>query len=180
MYYSHLLQVLRIKLNRRENRCKEYFKILADNFLLCLHTFLCPKDFPQLWHLKYTASQGNADDKGIKFLALEYTKPRIQGETKTFGRLHNEAVGFPGGSVGKDSTCKAEDAGAVGSIPGPRRSPKGGYATHSSILTWRIPWTEGPDGLQSTGSQRVDMPVVTEQAHTLNEVVIILTSSETR
>ena len=28
-------------------------------------------------------------------------------------------------------------------------------ATHSSILAWRIPWTEKPGGLQSTGSQRV-------------------------
>ena len=30
-----------------------------------------------------------------------------------------------------------------------------GMATHSSILAWRIPWMEKPDGLQSTGSQRV-------------------------
>ena len=30
-----------------------------------------------------------------------------------------------------------------------------GMATHSSILTWRNPWTEEPGGLQSTGSQRV-------------------------
>ena len=28
-------------------------------------------------------------------------------------------------------------------------------ATHSSIIVWRIPWTEEPDGLQSTESQRV-------------------------
>ena len=28
-------------------------------------------------------------------------------------------------------------------------------AAHSSILAWRIPWTEGPGGLQSIGSQRV-------------------------
>ena len=28
-------------------------------------------------------------------------------------------------------------------------------ATHSSILAWRIPWTEEPGGLQSTESQRV-------------------------
>ena len=28
-------------------------------------------------------------------------------------------------------------------------------ATHSSILAWRIAWTEEPGGLQSTGSQRV-------------------------
>ena len=29
-----------------------------------------------------------------------------------------------------------------------------GTATHSSILAWRIPWTEEPDGLQSMGLQR--------------------------
>ena len=28
-------------------------------------------------------------------------------------------------------------------------------ATHSSILAWKIPWTEEPGGLQSKGSQRV-------------------------
>ena len=28
-------------------------------------------------------------------------------------------------------------------------------ATHSILLTWRIPWTEEPGGLQSLGSQRV-------------------------
>ena len=30
-------------------------------------------------------------------------------------------------------------------------------ATHSSILAWRIPWTEEPGGLQSMGSQRVGL-----------------------
>ena len=30
-----------------------------------------------------------------------------------------------------------------------------GLATHSSILAWRISWTEEPSGLQSIGSQRV-------------------------
>ena len=30
-----------------------------------------------------------------------------------------------------------------------------GMATHSSILAWKIPWTEGPGGLQSTGLQNV-------------------------
>ena len=34
--------------------------------------------------------------------------------------------------------------------------------THSSTLAWRIPWTEEPGGIQSTGSQRVDM---TERLH---------------
>ena len=34
-------------------------------------------------------------------------------------------------------------------------------ATYSSILAWRIPWTEEPGGLQSTGSQRVGHNEVT-------------------
>ena len=41
----------------------------------------------------------------------------------------------------------------VSSIPGSGRS--GGGHGNSSILAWRIPWTEEPDGLQSMGSQRV-------------------------
>ena len=38
-------------------------------------------------------------------------------------------------------------------------------ATHSSILAWRIPWTEEPGGLQSRGSKRVEHDCVTKQAH---------------
>ena len=30
-------------------------------------------------------------------------------------------------------------------------------ATHSSILAWRIPWTEEPGGLESKGSQRLEI-----------------------
>ena len=36
-----------------------------------------------------------------------------------------------------------------------------GVATHSSILAWRIPWTEEPGGLQSMESQRVGYNWVT-------------------
>ena len=35
-------------------------------------------------------------------------------------------------------------------------------AIHSSILAWRIPWTEEPGGPQSIGSQRVDRTEMTE------------------
>ena len=38
-----------------------------------------------------------------------------------------------------------------------------GMATHSSILAWRIPWTEEPGRLQSTGLQRVEHNLATEQ-----------------
>ena len=38
-------------------------------------------------------------------------------------------------------------------------------ATHSSILVWRIPWTEEPGGLQSMGSQKVRQDLMTEHTH---------------
>ena len=40
-----------------------------------------------------------------------------------------------------------------------------GRATHSSILAWRIPWTEEPGGLQSMGSQRVGHSWASEHMH---------------
>jgi len=58
--------------------------------------------------------------------------------------------------VVKNLPANAGDLRDVGSIPGLGRSPGGeGDATHSSILAWRIPWTEDPGGLQSIKSQRV-------------------------
>ena len=47
------------------------------------------------------------------------------------------------------------NAGDLGSIPGQDDLLEKGTATHSSILAWRIPWTEEPGGLQSMVSQRV-------------------------
>ena len=44
----------------------------------------------------------------------------------------------------------------VGSIPGWEDPLEKGMATHSSILSWRIPWTGEPGGLQSMGLQRVE------------------------
>ena len=53
----------------------------------------------------------------------------------------------------KNPPANAGSARDAGSIPGSGRSPgEEGMATHSSILAWRIPGTEEPGGLQSTGS----------------------------
>ena len=61
--------------------------------------------------------------------------------------------GFPGGSVVKNLTASAGD---MGLIPDPGRCPlEEDMATNSSILAWRIPWTEEPGSLQSMGLQRV-------------------------
>ena len=63
-----------------------------------------------------------------------------------------DILDFPGGSGGKESAC---NAGHLGLIPGLGRSLEKGMATHSSILAWRIPWTEEPGGLYYMRSQRV-------------------------
>ena len=42
-------------------------------------------------------------------------------------------------------------------------APEKEMATHSSILTWEIPWTEKPGGLESMGLQRVGHDLVTKQ-----------------
>ena len=60
--------------------------------------------------------------------------------------------GFSGGSNSKQYSGNEGD---VGSIPESGRSPEKGMATHSSILAWRITWTEEPGWLQSRESQRV-------------------------
>ena len=59
-------------------------------------------------------------------------------------------MSFPGGSGSKES---AHNVGDLGSIPGDPLKKE--MTTHSSILGWKIPWTEEPAGLQSMGSQRV-------------------------
>ena len=48
-------------------------------------------------------------------------------------------------------------------VPSPGREDplEKGMATHTSILAWRIPWTEEPGGLQSVGSQTVGHDCVT-------------------
>ena len=62
--------------------------------------------------------------------------------------------GFPGGSVGKEFSCIAGDPG---SIPGLGEDPLDkGMEAHSSMVAWRLPWTEEPGGLQSRGSQVSD------------------------
>ena len=61
-------------------------------------------------------------------------------------------VCFPGGTDGKEPTCNAGDPGSILGSEDPLEEE---MATHSSILAWRIPWTEKPGGVQSTGSQRV-------------------------
>ena len=60
---------------------------------------------------------------------------------------------FEDHSDGKESACNAEDPGL---IPGSGSCPGGELTTHSSILAWRILWTEEPGGLQSMELQEAE------------------------
>ena len=67
--------------------------------------------------------------------------------------IFKEKRGFPGGSDGKDSAAVQETQ--VQSLSREDLLEKG-VATHSNILTWRIPRTEEPDGAPKSRTQLSD------------------------
>ena len=67
----------------------------------------------------------------------------------------------------KNLSANAGDVGNTGSILGSGRSLEEEMMAHSSILAWKIPWTEEPVGLQPTGLQESD---TAEQLHTPTDV----------
>ena len=73
-----------------------------------------------------------------------------------FYRISNNFWGFPNSSVVKNPPANVRDTADAGSIPGSGRSPGGGNGNHSSILAWRIPWTEEPGRVQSIEWKRVE------------------------
>ena len=64
-------------------------------------------------------------------------------------------MGLPGGSAVKNPSAMQKTQEMWIQSLGQEDPLEKGIATHSSILAWRIPWTEEPGGLQSMGSHRV-------------------------
>ena len=64
-------------------------------------------------------------------------------------------ISFPGGAVVKNPFANAGDARDACLISGWGISLEEEMAIHSSILAWKIPWTEEPGGLQSIALQMV-------------------------
>ena len=56
---------------------------------------------------------------------------------------------MPGGTVVKNPPANSGDTRDASLVPGSGRSPGEGNGNHSSILAWKIPWTEEPGGLES-------------------------------
>ena len=73
-------------------------------------------------------------------------------------------LGFPSDSAGKEPTCqwKRETQKIWVRSLDQEDALEKEIATHSSILAWKIPWTEKPGGLQSMGLQRVRQDCATE------------------
>ena len=107
--------------------------------------------------------------------ALWWQFPSNTEDEMTLGnRLFLTAmVGLSWWLSGKESTCNVEDRGIVGLITTSGRSPGVRNATSSSILAWRIPWTEE---LQSMGLQRVGHDWV--RTHTPNCCVMLPLSQD--
>ena len=74
--------------------------------------------------------------------------PEIHVRPNTDPNQHRfpSTICIPCGSDDKESAYSAGDLGS---------NLEKGMAPHSSILAWKIPWTEEPRGLQSMGLQRV-------------------------
>ena len=75
-------------------------------------------------------------------------------------------MGLPGGSVGKESACKAGDEGDVGSVPESGRSPRGGHGNplQYSCLENPPPGQGSLVGYSPSGCQELDVTEATEHA----------------
>ena len=75
------------------------------------------------------------------------------------------SMGFPGGVSGKEPACQCWRSKRlrVPSLGGDDPLEEGA-ATHSSILAWRIPWTEEPGSYSQVGQKEMDMTEATEHS----------------
>ena len=88
--------------------------------------------------------------------------PSLRGRLSELWQL-TSWLGFPGGSDGKkEKDLPAMPETWVHSL-GQEDPLEKGMATQSSILAWRILWTEDSGGLQSMGSQRVGHELATKR-----------------
>jgi len=108
---------------------------------------------PEVGHgspLQYSCLENPMDREAWRATVYVVTKSQtpLSDEAQTQGIWN----GFPGGSAVKNLPVKQETWVQALGWENPLEED---MATHSSILTWRIPWAEEPGRLQSMGSQRV-------------------------
>ena len=87
--------------------------------------------------------------ENTKIICLFTHKKKVTNELKS----HVTCLGFPGGSAVENLLAMQKTQERWVRSPGREDPVEKGMATHSSILAWRMPWSEESDRLQSMGSQ---------------------------
>ena len=149
------------------------FRSLHVDFLKGIHSLPTPsgpRSFPKRFRFSRLLLLLRTEDSGWQQAAvkLHFSNLGVVGQKRERWSSKTEELqtkgtqdlggnilkGFPGGSVVKNPPAMREAQETwVQSLGGEDPLEKG-MATTSSTLAWRIPWTEEPGGLQSTGSQR--------------------------
>ena len=87
--------------------------------------------------------------ENTKIICLFTHTKKVTNELKS----HVTCLGFPGGSAVENLLAMQKTQERWVRSPGREDPVEKGMATHSSILAWRMPWSEESDGLQSLGLQ---------------------------
>ena len=98
---------------------------------------------------------------------------RLLGEILPQICRKHHIYGFPGGSVGKESTCSAGDTGDAGSTPGSGRSPEGGHGNPLQYSCLDNPMDRG--ALQAIAHSRYSRATAQHMAdlHCCSVIVVI-------
>ena len=120
-----------------------------ESFLVSLsQSYPCLHNFSVLYILK---SIHSTICKHIVFICFYLN---IYTHTHTHTRMY---MGFPGGASSREPACQCMRRKRCRFNPSPEDNLEKGMVTHSSILAWKILWTDEPGGLPSKESQRVGL-----------------------
>ena len=125
----------------------------SNHLILCCPLLLLPSIFPSI---RVFSSELALCIRWPKYWSFSFNISLSSYPSDATWFLWDKgSEGFPGGASGKETASQCRRGKRVQSLS--RENPQEeGMAIHSSVLAWRIPWTEEPGGLQSMGSQRVD------------------------
>ena len=117
--------------------------------------------WPKYWSFSFSISPSKEHPGLISFRMDWSDLLAVQGTLKSLLQHHSSKASilwcsaFFTAQLLHPYMTTGKTIGYLGSISGSGRSPGEGNNTHSSILAWRIPWTDKPDRVQSMGSLRI-------------------------
>ena len=126
-------------------------KIHSTNAVLYLHSYVTLSRVTLICHRAVTSVASDFRSHLWRYVVTEVRMCDVWENLWKIGIIGASLVA----QVVKNPPANAKDIRDTGLIPGWEDSLEEGMATHSSILAWRIPWTEEPGRLQSMMLQRV-------------------------